>query len=273
VSLSAWKKANQNRWNELAPIHARSAFYDVEGFKAGKSSLRSIEREELTDVAGKSLLHLQCHFGQDTLSWAKLGAQVTGVDFSLEAIKLARSLNDELALAARFLCCDIYDLPTILSDRFDIVFTSYGVLHWLPNLKEWARIIARFLKPGATFYIVEIHPLAFTLGDEEDAKDLKIVYSYFHSPEPTRWESPGSYADRTAKVDSNVSYDWTHSLGDILTALISVGLQIEFVHEFPYCVCQFLPCMEQGPDGWWRLKGRETTMPFLFSLKARLAGC
>ena len=129
-------ETNRRNWNERTPIHARSAFYDVEGFKAGKQTLTSIEREELGDVAGKSLLHLQCHFGMDTMSWARLGARVTGVDFSDEAISLTRSLSRELAIEAELVQSNVYDLPDVLDRRYDIVFTSYGALPWLPDISR-----------------------------------------------------------------------------------------------------------------------------------------
>ena len=263
-------QANRDLWNEWTPIHEKSTFYDLAGFKAGKSSLRSLELEEVGDVAGKSLLHLQCHFGKDSLSWARLGARVTGVDFSERAIALARSLSRELGIEADFVCGDIYDLHNLLSGQFDIVFTSYGVLCWLSDLRRWASVIAHFLKPAGTFYIVEFHPFAQVFYNEPDAVELKVAYPYFHQPEPMVWEAASSYADGSVAVASS-SHEWAHSLGDILNSLIAAGLRIDFLHEFPYCVEQHFPFMEQGPDGWWRLKGYEDSMPLLFSLKATKA--
>ena len=220
------------------------------------------------DVAGKSLLHLQCHFGMDTLSWARLGAHVTGVDFSAEAIALARSLSRELALEARFICSDIYALPDVLEEQFDIVFTSYGVLCWLPDLERWAQVIAHFLKPGGVFYIVEIHPFCDVFYDEAEAGELRVAYSYFHDPQPMRWESAGSYADRGAHVQHNISYEWMHSLSDIVNALLATGLHIEYLHEFPYCVYARFPFLEEGADGWWRLPGGANLIPLTLSIKA-----
>jgi SAM-dependent methyltransferase len=272
VNVSDYKAVNRARWDELTAIHVRSAFYNLDAFKAGQSSLRPIERAELDDVAGRSLLHLQCHFGQDTLSWARLGAKVTGVDFSEQAIALARSLNQELRLDARFLCSDIYDLPRVVDEQFDIVFTSYGVLTWLPDLRAWGRIIAHSLKPGGVFYIVEVHPFAFVLDSGKSAGELRVAYSYFYTPEPLRWEAEGTYADRSAAVRNKVSYDWTHSLGDVLNALTAAGLCVEFLHEFPYCVCGILPGMIQSEDGWWRLPECPHAIPMLFSLKATKRG-
>jgi len=152
--MSEFERADQSNWNRLAPLHARSVFYDVAGFKAGRCTLMPTEREELGDVAGKSLLHLQCHFGMDTLSWARLGARVTGVDYAENAIELARELSRETGLKAAFVCASIYDLPERMSGQFDIVFTSYGVLCWLPDLPAWGQVIAHFLRPGGicSFY-------------------------------------------------------------------------------------------------------------------------
>jgi 2-polyprenyl-3-methyl-5-hydroxy-6-metoxy-1,4-benzoquinol methylase len=261
-------QANRDRWNELTAIHARSAFYDVAGFRAGKCTLRPIEVEELDDVAGKSLLHLQCHFGLDTLSWARRGARVTGVDFSEEAIALARSLGRELGIPGAFVCSDVYDLPTVLAGAFDVVFTSYGVLCWLPDLRRWAAVAAHFLKPGGTLYLAEIHPFAMVFDDRTPGPELRVAYPYFHAPEPLRSEPQGTYADRRAQVQHTTSYEWVHSLGDVVGAVIGAGLRVEFLHEFPYCICGILPLMEQGPDGWWRLREGDGTVPLLFSLKA-----
>ncbi|KPV59438.1 methyltransferase type 12 [Paenibacillus sp. A3] len=257
---------NRDNWNDRTPVHEQSEFYDLASFLAGRSSLLSVELDELGDVAGKSMLHLQCHFGQDSLSWARLGARVTGVDFAEEAVKLARSLNDKLGLDARFVCANVYDVPQALPEEtFDIVFTSYGVLCWLPDLTRWAEIIYEKLKPGGTFYIAEGHPLAdiFEMVDGE----LRMVYSYFEG-EAIVIDIEGTYADRNAKINNSVTYEWAHSLGSIVTALIQAGLRIEFVHEFPFCMYEKFPgLMEKGEDGWWRMKGKEF-IPMLFSIRA-----
>ncbi|MCP5103936.1 MAG: class I SAM-dependent methyltransferase, partial [bacterium] len=225
-----------------------------------------IEKEELGNTAGKSLLHLQCHFGLDTLSWARLGAAVTGVDFSERSIQMARSISGELDIPANFICSDIYELPKVLAKTFDIVFTSYGVLLWLPDLDKWASVVSRFLKPGGTFYMVELHPFLNILDTEKDALPLTVRYPYFHSPTPEKWEAEGSYADRDAVLEYP-SYEWSHSMGDIINALLSAGLQIEFLHEFPYCCYARFPFMERGEDGLWRMNTKDQ-IPMMFSIKA-----
>lgn len=178
--MKKFTEINKEYWDGLTEIHEKSKFYDVEGFIKGKSSLNFIELEALGDVKEKSLLHLQCHFGMDTLSWARLGAKVTGIDISDKAVKLARSLNERLKLDAEFISSNIYDLKEKTDKKFDIVFTSYGVTGWLPDLDKWGGIISHFLKPGGIFFIAEFHPVVWMFDD--DFKYLK--YSYFHNAEP-----------------------------------------------------------------------------------------
>jgi len=268
VAMEKYLEANRKMWNEYAQIHYTSTHYDVEQFKAGTLSLLSIEREELGDVAGKSLLHLMCHFGMDTLSWAKLGSTVTGVDFSEKAIELARMLSKELGIEGTFIHSNIYDLPKVLSGKFDIVFTSYGVLCWLPDLENWAKIIAHYLKPAGTFYIVEFHPFAWVFQNEGDIQELEVAYPYFERRKPLKFEIQGSYADKTAKTKQKYEYEWPHSVSEILNALIDAGLNIQFFHEYSYSAFEMYPFMEKHEDGWWRLKDQKVAIPLMFSLKA-----
>ena len=263
---AAYFDANRELWNLKTPVHAASAFYDLAAFKAGKSSLNRIELEEVGDVRGKSLLHLQCHFRQDTLSWARLGAEATGVDFSDEAIRLARHLNEELQLSARFVCANVYDLPRHLEGQFDIVFTSYGVLGWLPDLGRWAEVVAHFLKPGGALHLVEFHPVVwmFDQGFEQ------ITYSYFNTG-PIAEQNTGTYADRSAPL-THWEYGWNHSLADILNALLGQGLHLEFLHEFPYSPYNCFANLEQGENGYWQVKHLSGKLPLVFSLKASKQG-
>jgi SAM-dependent methyltransferase len=264
--MDKYLENNKEMWNDWAPLHAKSEFYDVEGFKKGRCTLYQIELEEMGDVTGKSLLHLQCHFGLDTLSWARRGAKVTGVDFSDKAIDIARSLSKELGLEADFVCCNIYDLPEKLSGKFDIVYTSAGVLDWLPDLKRWGEIIAHFLKPGGFFYILEGHPfLNMLLSDSPDITGPEITRSYFYTAEPEEYQIDGSYAG--VKTDKpHTGNEWTHSMGDIINAIISAGLQVEFLHEFPKIFFKAVPYMEQDEEGYWRIPGDK--IPLTFSIKA-----
>ncbi len=261
--LSLYFESNRNLWNQKTPVHLSSEFYNMEAFLAGKTSLNTIELNEVGDVAGKSILHLQCHFGQDSLSWARMGAKVTGIDLSDEGIKQAKQLNEKLGLDATFVRSNIYDLKENLQGQFDIVFTSYGTIGWLPDLDKWAAIIAHFLKPEGTFYIVEFHPVIWMF----DEKFEKIEYEYLNSNTPIVTESIGTYADREAPI-KHVEYGWNHGLGEVITALTTAGLKIEFLHEFPYSPYNCFANMVQGEDSNWRIKGLENKIPMLYSIKA-----
>ena len=257
-------RINRNNWNERAPVHAASDFYDVAGFKAGRITLTDIERQEVGDVSGKTLLHLQCHFGLDTMSWSRLGAKATGVDFSDAAIGLARALNEVLGLGVRFISSNIYDLPDALEEQFDIVFTSYGVLDWLPDIARWAEVVSNHLKPAGVFYIVEFHPFA-NVFEPSESDDMAPVYRYFHHELFLEGGEP-SYAGM--EIIETPTYEWPHSLGDIVSALIDAGLRIEFLHEFPFTCYQAYPVMERGDDGWWRFPKHNESFPQMFSIRA-----
>ena len=264
--MNNYRDTNRLNWNDRTAVHSKSAFYNIDAFLAGQNSLSEVELTELGAVAGRSMLHLQCHFGKDTLSWARMGARVTGVDFSEEAIALAESLNERLGLDARFLCSDIYDAAEALQgQRFDIVYTSYGVLCWLPDLTRWAELISVSLKPGGTFYMAELHPLTFIYEVVDDR--LKISDPYFDNA-ARRYESATSYTGDLDKLDHPVTYQWQHTLGEIVSALAGAGLTLEFLHEFPFTVYDKFPgLMTQDEQGKWRMKQNDH-LPLLFSVKA-----
>jgi SAM-dependent methyltransferase len=268
--LDEFIKANLGLWNEWTEVHEKSAFYDVEGFRAGRLSLRPLEVAEVGDVSGRQLLHLQCHFGLDTLSWARLGATVTGVDFSERAIALARELAADLQIPATFVHSTIEDLEQKLDGAFDIVFTSYGAIEWLSDLTRWAHTIDHFLRPGGTFYMVEIHPFAQMLDDIDAHPELRFVGPYFPTSQPQRFDIRGSYADPDAPVKA-VAYSWTHDFAEVLGALLGVGLRLEYLHEFPYSVAPFGRSMKRAEDGWYYLPGDRRDVPFLYSIKATKA--
>ena len=261
MSGSEWQayfEKNRNVWNTLAPIHAASKFYDVASFRAGKCSLFHVERNEVGDVRGKKLLHLQCHFGMDTLSWARLGADVVGVDFAEEAISRAERLAAELGIPARFLCCNVYDLTERLHEQFDVVFTSTGVLCWLPDLRKWAETAAHFVKRGGFFYLHEFHFAAAACAGDGD---------YFSNGQASEYEDTGTYADPDIPVVTQ-GVEWRHTLGDIVTALIEAGLRLEYLHEWPHSLCPFSSDWKQGPDGGWYDGERPNRFPLMFSLRA-----
>lgn len=263
--MNEYLTANRQLWDEWTDIHEKSPYYRIEEFKAGRCTLHSVELEELGDVTGKSLLHLQCHFGLDTMSWARRGAIATGVDFSEKAIKLAQSLSEEVQVPGRFLCSNIYDLPAMLDDRFDIVFTSYGVLTWLPDMTRWAQVVSHFLKPGGVFHVIDFHPFAYVFDDEKPG--LRVTTRYFVQPEPLEFGPGGTYAEPEAETTRH-SHEWPHSLSEIIDSLISAGLRIDFLHEFPFSVdrTQFAG-MVQGDDGYWRLPEHSESVPLMFSIK------
>ncbi|HEY6058887.1 MAG TPA: class I SAM-dependent methyltransferase [Candidatus Limnocylindrales bacterium] len=264
-------RQNRELWNAWTRINTASAFYDVASFRSGDRGIRlaEYEIEEIGSVDGRTLLHLQCHFGLDTLSWARLGAIVTGIDFSDEGIASARSLADELSIPATFVVANLYDLPDVLDGQFDIVYTSRGVLGWLPDIEGWARVAAQFVKPGGTFYITEIHPVAQAFQDKGVAPgELRLEYPYWSHPEPLHFDVTGSYADSSAATDGLVENDWDHSLGEIVTALIEAGLRIDFLHEFDFVEWP-IDYLVRGEDDRWRLPtGTKGELPLFFSLKA-----
>ncbi len=263
--------ANKELWDEFAKIHYKteSENYSVKSFLEGQTTLKSYELKEMGNVKGKSLLHLQCHFGLDTLSWAREGAIVTGIDISSEGIRLAKLLANQAKLEARFIESNFYDLPKVLSEEFDIVYTSIGVLCWLNDLKEWGKIIANFLKPGGFFYIAEGHPFSNVFDNEtKNIKDLQVYYNYFYDPKPFEFVADGSYASGGTKIKSKKEYEWAHSMSDIINSLIEAGLRIEFLNEYPFTVWRQFPFAEIKPDGYFRLKNQKAEIPLLFTLKA-----
>ena len=255
-------ETNRQAWNLRAEVHKSSAFYDVERWKKGATSLNEIELREVGDVTGKKLLHLQCHFGQDTLSWARLGARVTGCDFSDKAIEYARQLAREGDVDARFVCCNVYDLPQHLKGKFDIVFSSYGVIGWLPDLDPWAAVVAHFVRKGGFFYLAEFHPVVWML----DEKMEFIKYPY-HNAGVIESEQTGTYADRYAGIEYT-EYGWNHGLSEVINALLRHGLQLEFLNEYPYSPYDCFDKTVRGADGYYRIQGLENKIPMVFSLKA-----
>jgi 2-polyprenyl-3-methyl-5-hydroxy-6-metoxy-1,4-benzoquinol methylase len=253
---------NRALWNERTIHHLKSDFYDMEGFLAGKSSLKEIEMGLLGDVAGKSLLHLQCHFGQDTISLAKMGAKVTGVDLSDKAIATAEELAAQLAPDARFICSDIYDLPDVHHEQYDIVFTTYGTIGWLPDMKRWAAVVSHFLKPGGTFVFAEFHPAVWMFDNDF----TYVQYPYFNT-EPIIENEEGTYADKDAPIALK-SVGWNHGLAEVVQALINEGLNIEVFNEYDYSPWQFTGKTIKAAEDRYYIKGMEGKLPLVYSLKA-----
>ncbi|MBS1654600.1 MAG: class I SAM-dependent methyltransferase, partial [Bacteroidetes bacterium] len=230
-----------------------------------KDMLTSIERTELGDATGKTILHLQCHFGIDSLCWVRMGASVTGVDLSDKAIEEAKKLSGETGLNAEFICCNVYDTAEFVKDQFDIVFTSYGVVGWLPYLEPWANMIADRLKPGGVFYIAEFHPVVWMFDDE-----FTHIKYYYDNRELIITENEGTYTDRNADIKGK-EYSWNHSISEVLNALIKAGLKIELFNEHMYSP---YPCFRntiETETGKWHIKGMEGKIPMVYSVRAKKA--
>ena len=262
---------NLRTWEAWTKIHIGSDFYDVASFRDGTRPIRLADYEiaEVGPVEGKTLLHLQCHFGLDTLSWARLGAQVTGADFSPEAISQGTALAADLGIPASFLVSNVYELPDNLAGQFDVVYTSRGVLGWLPEIRRWAKVVAHFVKPDGFFYITEAHPISMVF-DEENVQpgELRLAYPYWEHEEPITFEVRGSYADRDAPTEGLTEHGWNHSMGEIVTALADAGLRIEFLHEFDFMGWE-MGYLVRDHEGIWRLPaGQNGKLPLFFSIRA-----
>ncbi|HEX7844891.1 MAG TPA: class I SAM-dependent methyltransferase [Chitinophagaceae bacterium] len=255
-------EANRSLWNQRTAVHKDSSFYDKEGFKKGQTVLTPIELNELGDVKGKKMLHLQCHFGMDSLDWTRRGAEVTGVDLSDAAIAEAQKLNDELKLNAKFICSNVYDLRDHLDEKFDIVFTSYGVVGWLPDLTKWAELIAYYLKTGGIFYLAEFHPVVWMFDEQ-----FTHVKYHYDNKEIIVTENQGTYTDRNAEIKGK-EYSWNHSISEVLNALIAAGLKIEVFNEFMYSPYPCFNNIVEAGNGNWHIKGMEGKVPMVYSVKA-----
>ena len=253
---------NKNAWNKKTDAHLKSDFYDVDGFLKGNSSLNEIELALLGNIKGKSVLHLQCHFGQDSISLERLGAKVTGVDLSDKAIKRAGELAEKAGVDATFICCNIYDLPDHLTEEYDIVFTSYGTIGWLPDLDKWANIISRFLKPNGKFVFAEFHPVIWMFDDKFE----KVAYDYLKSEAIVETET-GTYADKDANIETELVM-WNHGIGEVVTSLINNGLEINSLNEFDYSPYDCFNGTIKAEPGKFRIKHLEYKIPMVYSVLA-----
>ena len=255
-------EVNRQTWNEKVKIHSKSDMYDLDAFKNGKSSLMSYELNALGNVQGKSLLHLQCHFGQDTLSWSRAGAKCVGVDLSDEGIAMAKALNDELQLDADFVRCNVLDTSEFVNETFDIVFTSYGVIGWLPDLKPWGQMIAERLKKGGTFYMAEFHPIVWMFDYLEGKQIMK--YGYMQD-DAIYEEYEGTYANQDSKMTSK-EYGWNHGLSEVVNALIEAGLKIDYLNEYDESPYNVLPDLLETKSG--NYVTNDKLYPLIFEIKA-----
>lgn len=260
---------NRARWDEVVDIHFNSEFYRVAEFKAGGTSLDPLVLSEIGDIKGKKLLHLQCHFGLDTLSLARLGASVTGLDFSSKAITTARALAADAGMSAHFVEGRVEEAPRLAGTDFDMVYTSWGVLMWLPDINLWARTIAQCLKPGGCFYIAEGHPMLWIFDDTKEnyTDNLTVVRSYF-LPEAQRWDNPYDYAEPTRQLTAFETNEWQHGVGEVVTALADAGLRIKFLHEHDHLVWPGIPGMETQGEHYYGAPEGTPRLPFAYSIRA-----
>jgi 2-polyprenyl-3-methyl-5-hydroxy-6-metoxy-1,4-benzoquinol methylase len=255
-------EVNRAMWDERVPIHVASAFYDLDGWKTGAENrlVAPFEEAEIGPVDGRRLCHLQCHIGKDTLTFARRGATVVGVDFSAPAVEAARRLATEIGVddRATFVQSTVEEARAHVDGDFDVVYTSWGALIWLPDLGPWARSIASLLRPGGFVYVADQHPMT------------SATYHRTYFPDgPLFDDTPGTYADLSAPTRVNEAYEWMHPMAEIVTSLADAGLRIDFLHEHRYLVWQDRPDMVQGDDGMWRLPG--DPYPQSFSLRASAA--
>lgn len=257
-----WIAVNRAHWDELVPIHVAGEFYDVERFLRGGSTLRRFELDEIGDVRGRTLVHPQCHFGLDTLSWARRGARVTGLDFSAPAIAAARDLCRRSGLEGEFVHANVSDAIEALGGRtFDVVYTGLGAINWLPDINGWARTMIALTVPGGRFYLAELHPFTEVFGDEQ----LKVERSYFDRG-PQIDETPGSYADLAVPTCHSRTVGWHHPIGDVVSALADAGLRIDLLHEHDYSLFPRWPFLEHGEGQPYRLPAEVPALPLMYSL-------
>jgi SAM-dependent methyltransferase len=269
VPLDRYRLANRANWDSRVDIHYGSDDYGVSRFIEDPSHLSGVVRYDspkLGDVAGKRLIHLQCHIGTDTVSWARLGADVTGIDLSSKSIEAAQRLSHDSHTPARFVVSEFYETPSVVPETFDVVYTGVGAICWLPDIVRWARVVSQLLEPGGVFYMREGHPMMWSM-DFEWNEGLRVKYPYFETVEPDAEEEEETYAG-VGTVSSPLSYAWNHGIGETIDALIRAGLRIDRVEEYQECEWQGLDQMVQGEDGMWRLAENSTHLPLMWSVLA-----
>jgi len=262
---------NEAFWDEVTPVHAASNYYRLADFIRGDDVLHDFIMEEVGDVSGLSMLHLQCHFGLDSLNWARMGAVVTGVDISGVSIERAGGLSLELDIPATFIQANVLEMGDRFDGQFDRVFTSIGALCWIGDLAVWGLAIARALKPGGVFYIAEFHPVMDTLQQSMPITNSSAAYPqypYFGKGVPLRFDPEGDDSDyaEASFTSEETTFEWFHSISEVIEALISAGLTIDRFREYPFVTYKARQGMIQGDDGLWRLPPEVIPLPLMFSI-------
>jgi len=271
--VSDYRDINRLSWNERAAAHAASPGYNVDKFLSDPtfiSNVVSFDIPRIGDVTGLRGVHLQCHIGTDTISLARLGARMTGVDFSSAGLEQARDLAARTGADVEFVESDVYGAPDVLGrGEFDLVFTGIGALCWLPDVRRWAHVVADLLKPGGRLFIREGHPMLWALGDPRPDGRLVVEYPYFEQKEPTVFDEGGTYVETDVEFHHNVTYEWNHGLGEVVTALMDVGMDLTSLEEHDSVPWEALPGhMDKLQLGEWRLSDRPERLAHSYTLQA-----
>ena len=272
--MSEYRAVNRANWNERAPAHAASPDYALDRFAADPGYLSRVvrfDRPRLGDVAGLRTVHLQCHIGTDTISLYRLGARITGLDFSDASLAQARDLAARVHAEVEFVEADVYDAPDVLdAGTFGLVYTGIGALCWLPDIRRWAGVVSALLRPGGRLFLREGHPMLWALDDERRDGVLAVDYPYFEHPEPLVWEEPGTYVETDAAFTHTVTHNWNHRLGEVVSALLDAGLGITMLEEHDSAPWNALPGLtERDEAGEWRLADRPWRLAQTYTLQAR----
>ncbi|MBS3941117.1 MAG: class I SAM-dependent methyltransferase [Actinobacteria bacterium] len=262
---------NLANWESRVPIHAASRDYGLDRYLADPRHLSGFvahDAPHLGDLTGLRVVHPQCHIGTDTLSLARLGGEVTGVDFSPSALEVARDLAERAGPPVRYVEAAVDDIPEALPETFDLVYTGVGALNWLPSVARWARIMAGLLAPGGRLFLREGHPILGALDEERDDDLLVVTYPYFETPQPNEWVTEVSYTDGDGRIASPVTREWAHGLAETVQAVLDAGLTLTRLEEHTELEWQFLDWMVQTSDGRWALPDGRERLPLMFSLEA-----
>lgn len=254
-------EANRRSWNHRVGIHQESSFYQLDEFIKGKTSLNEIDLQILGNIKGKQILHPMCHFGMDSLSMVRMGAEVSGFDLSDKAVEKANELGKKLKLNASFVACDYYDFPKHIHQKFDLIYLSYGVIGWLPDLTKWAKLAYDALKLNGELILIEFHPFVWMYDD--DFKNIQ--YNYFNDGVIHTQEA--SYTEKDS-TDKQAFYSWNHSLSEVLTSLINAGFSISKFEEYDYSPYDCFKNTYEFENGKFRIKTFQDRAPLVYALVA-----
>jgi SAM-dependent methyltransferase len=271
--MSDYRTLNRASWDERAPAHAASADYAVARFREDPAFVSEVVRFDLPrlgDVTGLRGAHLQCHIGTDTISLARLGACMTGLDFSPASVAEGRRLAHAVGADADFVEGDVYDAVGLLGPAaFDFVFTGVGALCWLPDVRRWAGVVADLLRPGGRLFLREGHPMLWALADAREDGLLVVEHPYFERSEPTVWDEAGTYVQTDVTFTHNLTHEWNHGLAEIVTAVLEAGMRLTMLVEHDSVPWEALPGQMERLDGdEWRLRDRPWRLPHTYTLQA-----